>query len=96
MPKEPDEPQGPEEPEEREERNEEPGTVFPFPARYNEHGVRWEPWCDEGAAARHFGVSGATVRRWRKLGMPSRRFGGARRYRLSECDAWHAAQENAS
>lgn len=68
--------------------------IVPFPDRFNRAGVRWEPWLDESAVARHFGVSGPTVRRWRQLGMPSRRFEGARRYRLSECEAWH--EERAS
>jgi DNA-binding transcriptional MerR regulator len=49
----------------------------------------WEPWLDERAVASHYGVSTRTIRRWRASGMPSRAFGGVRRYRLSECEQWH-------
>lgn len=67
--------------------------VIRFPDRYNRSGVKWEPWVDDDAVARYFGVSVGTVRRWRREGMPSRRFGGSRRYRLSECEAWHEERE---
>jgi hypothetical protein len=54
-----------------------------------------EPWLSERLLAGQFGVSTRTVRRWRVAGMPSRVFGGVRRYRLSECERWHASQESA-
>jgi hypothetical protein len=54
-----------------------------------------EPWMSERALALQFEVSTRTVRRWRAAGMPSRVFGGVRRYRLSECDGWHAQREPA-
>lgn len=47
-----------------------------------------EPWLTEQLIAAHFGVSLRTVRRWRAAGCPSRKMGAARRYRLSEVDAW--------
>jgi hypothetical protein len=34
--------------------------VIAFPARHAD-GERWEPWVDESAVARHFGVSARTV-----------------------------------
>jgi excisionase family DNA binding protein len=58
-----------------------------FPLRRLD-GDRWEPWIDERALARYFGVSTRTVRRWRREGMPSRRVGGGRRYRISLADVW--------
>jgi hypothetical protein len=55
----------------------------------------WEPWLGESAVARHYGVSPRTIRRWRAKGMPSRLFGGVRRYRLSECEGWHELRRSA-
>jgi hypothetical protein len=63
------------------------GSVLRLPARAGD--VPWEPWLGEGLVARHYGVSTRTIRRWRRSGMPSRVFGGVRRYRLSECEGWH-------
>lgn len=68
--------------------------IVPFPERRRD-GELWEPWVDEGVVARHFGVSGRTVRRWGRLGLPSRKVGGARRFRLSVVEAWHDARETA-
>ena len=65
------------------------GRVIAFPARFD-GGAAWEPWVDERTIARHFNASERTIRRWRTLGMPSRLFEGLRRYRVSECEAWHA------
>jgi hypothetical protein len=48
-----------------------------------------EPWVDERALARYFSVTPRTIRRWAAAGMPSRRFGGARRFRISEAERWH-------
>jgi hypothetical protein len=72
------------------------GRVIMFPARHEESGRLWEPWVDERAIARHFNASARTIRRWRALGMPSRFFVGLRRYRISECEAWHANESGAS
>lgn len=69
------------------------GSVIAFPARFDEHGHRWEPWISEAAIARHFGVTTRTVRKWRLNGLPSRRVEGSRRYRLSQVDAWLMARE---
>jgi hypothetical protein len=55
----------------------------------------WEPWLSERVLAGQFGVSTRTVRRWRVAGMPSRVFGGVRRYRLSQCERWHTSRESA-
>lgn len=63
------------------------GRLLHLPARGK--AVAWEPWLDEGMVARHYGVSARTIRRWRRIGMPSRVFGGVRRYRLSDCEGWH-------
>lgn len=68
-------------------------TVVQFPTRRDENGQPWEAWIDETAVARHFSVSARTVRRWTADGMPSRRFGGLRRYRLSDCESWHQTRE---
>ena len=70
------------------------GVVVSMPTRVDTPGAR-EPWLDERALARHYGVSTRTVRRWRAGGMPSRLFGGVRRYRLSECERWHEARSRA-
>jgi|tagenome__1003787_1003787.scaffolds.fasta_scaffold13258677_1 hypothetical protein len=70
------------------------GVVLAMPAR-PENREPWEPWLDGRALARHYGVSTRTVRRWRAVGMPSRSFGGVRRYRLSDCERWHEAREMA-
>jgi hypothetical protein len=67
--------------------------------RFPEHrvdGALWEPWLDEREVARHFGVADRTVRRWRAAGMPSKLFRGVRRYRLSQCEAWHEQREGAA
>ena len=71
------------------------GRVVRFPERSAE-GATWEPWVDERAVAKHFGVVDRTVRRWRAAGMPSKLFLGVRRYRLSQCEAWHEQQEGAA
>jgi hypothetical protein len=63
--------------------------------RPTRRGLPWEPWVSEEVMARHFSVSDRTVRRWRQQGMPSRLIGGARRYRISECEAWHERGETA-
>ena len=70
------------------------GVVVAFPSGRGESNV-WEPWQDERAVARHYGVSTRTIRRWRAAGMPSRSIGGVRRYRLSECEDWHERREPA-
>ena len=70
------------------------GVVVALPRRADGSTV-WEPWLDERAIARHFGVSTRTVRRWRVAGMPSRSIGGVRRYRLSACESWHEQREPA-
>ena len=72
------------------------GRVIAFPARFEESGTAWEPWVDGHAIARHFSASERTIRRWRTLGMPSRLFEGLRRYRVSECEAWHAREPGAA
>jgi transposase len=66
--------------------------IIPFPAQRRE-GVTWEPWVDETKVAKHFGVSTRTVRRWLEAGCPTRLVGRQRRYRLSELEAWHDAQQ---
>jgi hypothetical protein len=66
-------------------------TATVVPLRQRRSG--WEPWVDDAAVARHFDVSPRTVRRWLMLGVPSRRIGGVRRYRLSEVEAWHERRE---
>ena len=46
-----------------------------------------EPWLSKRQIAAHFGFS----TRWVELrvrGMPSQMFGGHRRFRASECEAW--------
>lgn len=63
-------------------------AIFTFPERQRD-GETWEPWLSSEAVGRHFGVAERTVRRWRNEGMPSRMFGGSRRFRLSECERWH-------
>ena len=47
------------------------GVVVALPLR-TDGSALWEPWLDERAIARHYGVSTRTVRRWRAAGMPSR------------------------
>ncbi len=53
-----------------------------------------EPWLTDEALALYFSVAPRTVRRWATAGMPSRRFGGARRFRISEAERWHEEQES--
>lgn len=65
------------------------GQIVPFPDRFDSSGNRWEPWLNEKQIAQHFGVHVRTVRNWRKAGMPSLSLGAARRYRLTDCEAWH-------
>jgi hypothetical protein len=62
------------------------GTIVPFRPR---EARSWDAWITEEAVAREYKVSTRTVRRWRRSGMPSRKFEGVRRYRLSECESWH-------
>ena len=48
-----------------------------------------EPLLDANRLAAYFAVSDSTIRRWRRRGMPSIKYpGGARRYRISECERW--------
>ena len=63
------------------------GSLLHLPRRGR--AVAWEPWLGEAQVAGHYGVSTRTIRRWRRIGMPSRVFGGVRRYRLSDCEGWH-------
>jgi hypothetical protein len=53
-------------------------------------------WLDIGAAAKHFGCSGQTVRNWIKLGAPARQIGTSAhpqfRLELIEFEAWVRAQ----
>jgi hypothetical protein len=67
-------------------------AIIQFPERRDENGQLWEAWVAEVAVARHFSASPRTVRRWRAAGMPSRLIGGLRRYRLTDCEAWHRAR----
>jgi hypothetical protein len=69
----------------------EEGQLIMFPVR-----ASWEPWVDERTIAKHFDACDRTIRRWRSLGMPSRLFGGLRRYRVSECEEWHAREGDAA
>ncbi len=69
----------------------EPGRVIAFPDRFDTSGQRWQPWVTEQAVAAFFSTTTRTVRRWRQAGCPSRMFGGARRYRISDVEAWHAS-----
>jgi hypothetical protein len=62
--------------------------IVPSPVRHFADGT-WEPWVAEEVIARHYGVSPRTIRRWRRRGLPSKKFGGVRRYRLSDCVSWH-------
>jgi hypothetical protein len=66
------------------------GVVVQFPSP-----AKWEPWVDEATCARHFSVSARTLRRYRRLGCPSRKLAGHRRYRLSEVEAWLIAHGEA-
>jgi phage terminase Nu1 subunit (DNA packaging protein) len=68
--------------------------VIGFPVRWR-GGELWEPWVSETVIARHYSVSARTVRRWRAQGMPSRKLGSSRRFRLSDVERWHA-EGNAS
>ena len=77
------------------ERTEDQGGVVVASPLRTDGSALWEPWLDERAIARHFGVSTRTVRRWRMAGMPSRSIGGVRRYRLSACESWHEQREPA-
>ena len=63
------------------------GRVVILPERRGQ-GQTWEPWLNEAAIARFFGVSTRTVRRGQHAGMPSEKYGGLRRYRLSACEGW--------
>src|SRR6516165_8965589 len=48
-----------------------------------------EPWMNGPDLARHYGVDPATIRRWRREGMPSHPRGYRLvLYKLSECEAW--------
>ncbi len=64
-----------------------PARVLPLSERQVQ-GQAWEPWLDEVAMAKFFCVSTRTVRRWQHAGMPSEKYGGLRRYRLSACEGW--------
>lgn len=49
-----------------------------------------EPWVSKRDIAAFFGVSGRTVERWMRRGLPFDKpfAGGSVRYRLSECEEW--------
>lgn len=65
------------------------GQVVRMPARRDSAGGALEPLVKEERIAEHFDATTRTVRRWRLAGMPSHKSrNGARRYRVSECDAW--------
>lgn len=69
------------------------GQVIAFPQRQDADGDPWEAWVPEPVLARHLGVSTRTLRRWRQAGMPSQRWGGNRRYRISVAEQWLQQQE---
>lgn len=47
-----------------------------------------EPWLNRAQLAQHFGMSPRWVSLRVQDGMPSRTFGRARRFRVSECERW--------
>jgi hypothetical protein len=47
-----------------------------------------EPWVSKRQIAAHFGFSTRWVELRVREGMPSQLFGGHRRFRVSECEAW--------
>jgi hypothetical protein len=49
---------------------------------------RTEPWVTKRQVAAHFGFSTRWVELRIRDGLPSRMFGGRRRFRLSEVEAW--------
>lgn len=51
-----------------------------------------EPFLKYEQLAGLMGVSERTLKRWLRLGMPSYKWGGARRFLLSECVAWAQAR----
>lgn len=63
------------------------GTVVQFPNSA-------EAWVTADQLCRHLGVkSRRTIERWVKAGMPSQKFGGQRRFKISEVEAWHRERE---
>ena len=58
-------------------------TVVPFPRRRG-----FEPWVTKKQVAAYLGFSTRWVELRVREGMPSMLFGGHRRFRLSEVEAW--------
>lgn len=47
-----------------------------------------EPWVTRAQLAQHLGMSERWISLQVAAGMPSRQFGRARRFRVSECERW--------
>jgi len=57
------------------------------------------PWTDVAAVAKHFDVSGQTIKNWIARGAPARKVGSTYRIKLVDFEAWvntHSAHAAAS
>lgn len=63
------------------------GDVIGLPLREQERYVK------RPELARLLGVSESTVKRWMRAGLPSEKWGGARRFLPSRCVAWVRSQQ---
>lgn len=62
------------------------GSLIHFPGAQ-------EAWLPSKQIAAHYGVHVKTVQAWVREGMPHMLLGGrTKRFRVSECDAWHASR----
>lgn len=62
--------------------------VIQLPKRRDDSGEFWEPFIDGTQLADRLSVGLRTVERWQSEGMPSEKFGRARRYQLGRCVEW--------
>jgi phage terminase Nu1 subunit (DNA packaging protein) len=62
--------------------------IIPFPRRSDPMGNT--PMVSKKQLARFFDAGTSTVDRWCREGMPWHPVGGRRRFRVSECESWHA------
>jgi excisionase family DNA binding protein len=59
-------------------------------------GLHDEPWRGKRDIAAFFDISVRSVERMVAAGMPSRKIGGQRRFRLSEVDGWVRSRASAA
>lgn len=55
--------------------------------------VSQEPWLSKPSIAEYYDVTPRTIDYWCRQGMPFHQKGGRRKFKVSECEAWHESRD---